>query len=61
MKTEKENQIRMLGNSLYALRTQEEVVSKITLKTSSGTLRKEQPIDKRIPKYEDRIGQLRNR
>ena len=61
MKTEKENQIRMLGNSLYALRTQEEVVSKITLKTSSGTLIKEQPIDKRIPKYEDRIGQLRNR
>jgi len=61
MKTEKENQIRMLGNSLYALRTQGEVVSKITLKTSSGTLIKEQPIDKRIPKYEDRIGQLRNR
>ena len=56
---EKENQTRMFGNSLGALRKQAEVVSRVTFRTAGGLLRKEPPLDKRIQKYEDRIRQLK--
>lgn len=59
---EKANQIRMLRNSLGALTTQAEVVSRVIPSRSSSKLpRKEPPLDKRIQKYEERIQQLRHK